>query len=172
MTPTWWQIVIAPAFTLLGVVLTMAFNAKSQARRLGAESEAARAARSEDAEREDRRRFMVQRRDVYSEFAAAVDAWMIEAETQRYLRDEHPDAGDEEDSLERLNRSGLLIRAALNHMTLVSPLHVLDAAGNVNSAAREDAPDPLAVQPLLLKFLFECRRDLIGEASWPRGGPR
>lgn len=55
-------------------------------------------------------------------------------------------------------------------MTVISPLDVLEKAADVMYAARDDCQDPMAdVHPRLLQFLFACRRDLIGEAFWPRG---
>jgi hypothetical protein len=171
MIVPWWQIVIAPIFTLLGVLITMAFNARSQTKRLKFEAEAGVASRAESAERDDRRRFMNERRDAYKEFATAVDAWMIEAETLKQmatlLPESDPDLAMSEEDKQDLLNCQLRIREALNHMTLISPLHVLGAASDVNSSTRDDTSDPVGVQPLLLKFLFECRRDLIGEAFWP-----
>src|SRR5215213_804662 len=65
------------------------------------------------------------RRNVYTEFASAVDAWIVEAETLKHLATELPQ-GDPELTRTEESRlgSGLHMREALNHMTLISPLHV------------------------------------------------
>ncbi|WP_285104084.1 hypothetical protein [Promicromonospora sp. MEB111] len=160
--------------TLIGVVVTMAFNGRAQTLRLRNESEESARERGEVAARDDRRRYIDERRSIYLRFSSTVDEWMIESQAAILLEEEEGPGSDLSEVRQRCEELGSHVREHLNEMTLICPLQVLEAAGEVNFAINADsAKAPLEVQPLLLKFLFECRRDLIGAASWPIvEGPR